>query len=120
MPGNTSGGTEVRAGSEKTELQQLMQFMQRDSEKRDRQHGEIVSGMSTLTNALNEVKTGLATEVQERKAETKELREKIASFEKRDQTLVENMVKTSLENINVASKSDETPRENQIIVSGWT
>ena len=103
-----------------TELQQLMEFMQRDSVKRDEQHQQIVSGMSTLTNALNEVKTGLANETQERKAETKELREKIESVEKRDQTVVTNMVKASLEQINGVGKSDETPRENQIIVSGWT
>ena len=71
--------------------------MRQDSEKRDTQHQEIVSGMSTLTNALNEVKTGLATEVKERKAETKELREQIAIVKKRDQTVIENMVQKSLE-----------------------
>ena len=55
FPSTSSGGTE---------LQQLMEFMQRDSVKRDEQHQQIVSGMSTLTNALNEVKTGLENETQ--------------------------------------------------------
>jgi hypothetical protein len=111
FPSATGGGND---------LQQLMEFMKRDSQKRDEQHQQIVSGMSTLTKALNEVKTGLATEAQERKDETKDLRERIASIEKRDQTVIEKMVKTSLEHINADSKTDEAPRENQIIVSGWT
>ena len=55
MPESATGGSGIGTGSENDQLQQLMEFIKRDSAKRDEQHQEIVSGMSTLTNALSEV-----------------------------------------------------------------
>ena len=110
-----SGGAGVDSASS------LMDFLKRESEKRDEQHQQLVGSMDTLRNTVVDLKNSIDIEKRTREKEIADVKTQIAGVEQRDKDIIAEMVKKEIAAFSSSGMRDEqdADREKQIIVTGF-
>ena len=79
--------------STNVDVSSMMEFLKLESEKRDKQHGEIVGSMNQFKNTVADLQKSIDLEKSTREKEIADIKKQLAEVEKRDQTLIDSMVK---------------------------